>query len=212
MSLPAHQSRPQQIVPVSRRHDAPAADRLAEAILGLVGEVPATAETPDASTEARSAAVVASASRRAAMVAGSLALPPGPLGWLTVIPELIAIWRIQAQMVADLAGVHGQHWRLGREQMLFCLFRHTSAQAFRDFAVRAGERWLIQQATQATLQNAARLVGVKLSKRAVGRGAARWLPVIGAVGVGAYAWYDTRQVARTAIALFAGADTDERRD
>jgi hypothetical protein len=46
---------------------------------------------------------------------------------------------------------------------------------------------------------------VKLSKRALGRGAARWLPVLGAVGVGAYAWYDTRQVARTAQALFAGA-------
>jgi hypothetical protein len=29
------------------------------------------------------------------------------------------------------------------------------------------------------------------------------LPVAGALGVGAYAWYDTRQVARTAIAMFS---------
>jgi hypothetical protein len=40
-----------------------------------------------------------------------------------------------------------------------------------------------------------------------GRGIARWLPVVGAIGVGAYARYDTRQVARTAIALF-GAHGD----
>ena len=30
----------------------------------------------------------------------------------------------------------------------------------------------------------------------------RWLPVVGAMGVGAYAYYDTRQVAKTAVALF----------
>ncbi|MEW5296878.1 MAG: hypothetical protein WDW36_000125 [Sanguina aurantia] len=32
----------------------------------------------------------------------------------------------------------------------------------------------------------------------------RWLPVVGALGVGAYAYHDTGQVAKTAIALFGG--------
>ena len=45
-------------------------------------------------------------------------------------------------------------------------------------------------------------IGVSLSRRLVGRGIARWLPVIGALGVGAYAYYDTGQVARTAMTLF----------
>ena len=48
------------------------------------------------------------AAAKAAVTAGSLAMPPGPLGWLTIAPELLAVWTIQAQMVSDLAGVYGK--------------------------------------------------------------------------------------------------------
>jgi hypothetical protein len=34
------------------------------------------------------------------------------------------------------------------------------------------------------------------------RAASRWLPVVGALGVAAYAYYDTGQVAKSAIELF----------
>ncbi len=177
--------------------------RLGDAIIELLGQLPQTTESANMSPAARARVIADAAARKSALVAGTLALPPGPLGWLTVLPELYAIWKIQAQMVADIAGAYGRRWQLTREQMLFCLFRHSAAQAFRDIAVRAGERWLVQAAGLATVRAAARKIGVKLSQRGVGHGLARWLPVIGAMGVGAYAWYDTRQVARTAMDLFA---------
>jgi hypothetical protein len=53
------------------------------------------------------------------------------------------------------------------------------------------------------VERIAKQLGIKVGQRAVGAGVSRWLPVVGAVGVGAYAYYDTRQVAATAIALFA---------
>lgn len=178
------------------------AARFGRSVLDLLAEVPGSEEPAAQDVQARCRAIAEAAARKAGIVAGSLALPPGPWGWLTVMPELIAIWRIQAQMVADIAAARGRHWELGKEQLLFCLFRHTGAQAFRDFAVRAGQRWLLQGATQQMLANAARHIGLRLSKRAIGHGAARWLPILGAGAVGLYAWYDTRQVARTAMALF----------
>lgn len=187
-----------------RRHsitDAPA--RIGDTILELLGRIPDSTQRAVIEPQARAQAIAEAAARRAALLAGGLALPPGPLGWLTVLPELYAIWKLQAQMVADIAGAYGLRWRLTREQMLFCLFRHTAAQALRDIAVRAGQRWLVQTATLGVLRGAARSIGVRLSQRALGRGIARWLPVVGAMSVGAYAWYDTRQVGRTAIDLFA---------
>ena len=45
-------------------------------------------------------------------------MPPGPLGWLTIAPELLAVWKIQAQMVSDLAGVYGKAATLTREHMV----------------------------------------------------------------------------------------------
>lgn len=142
------------------------------------------------------------AAAKAALAAGSFALPPGPLGWLTLVPDLIVIWRIQAQMVADIGGCYGKAGLLGREQMLYCLFRHTAAQAVRDLVVRTGGRILIQSATNGMIQAIARKIGVNVAKKSAAKAISRWVPIIGAVGVGAYAYYDTAQVAKTAMEFF----------
>jgi uncharacterized protein (DUF697 family) len=161
----------------ARRRSAAAHSRVVEAILELLANVPST----DRHAESDPASVAREISRRAAakaaVTAGSLAMPPGPLGWLTIAPELLAVWKIQAQMVSDLAGVYGKTATLTKEHMVYCLFRHTAAQLLRDVAVR-------------------------VVQRSAGSAIARWLPAIGAVGVGTYAFYDTSQVAATAIELF----------
>lgn len=193
----------------SREIVAVTADRgespVAKAILEFVSRIPES-DVPrikgDAAEECRRLA--ASAAQKAAITAGTLALPPGPLGWLTVLPELVAIWRIQGQLVSDIAAAYGKTPKLGREQMLWCLFRHTAAQAFRDVAIRVGDRLVFRTTATSVLQRLAGRIGVSVSKRAVGKGISRWLPVVGALGVGAYAYYDTGQVAKTAIDLFSG--------
>jgi len=181
----------------------PASQKIEQQILDFLSEIPRSREQPSEHPQARVEAIALAARRKAFLASSSLALPPGPLGWLTVLPELVAIWKIQAQMVADIAAACGQHTNLTREQMLYCLFRHAAAQAVRDLAVRAGQRWVVHAATTHTLRSVAHRIGVKLSERALGSSLARMLPVAGALGVGAYAWYDTRQVARTAIAMFS---------
>lgn len=193
---------PAQLPAVPDEDDSSAGGRIANALLDVVGRIPPSRERrqDDPATAARDIANKAAA--RAALTAGSLALPPGPLGWLTVLPELLTVWKVQSQMVADIAAVFGRSATLGREQMLFCLFRHAASQAVRDLVVRAGERWLVRKASTGVLKTIARRIGTRWAERTVGRGFTRWMPVIGAVGVGAYAYYDTVQVAITAIELF----------
>jgi uncharacterized protein (DUF697 family) len=186
-------------VPVPRENPA---EKIAQAILNFIGQIPKTDEHKSRSPANSARVVAASAAAKAALTAGTLALPPGPLGWLTILPELVAVWKIQAQMVADIAAIFGRKSTLSREQMLYCLFRHMSAQAVRDLVVRVGERVMVRQASLRAMQNAAQKIGVKVSQRAIGKGLSRWLPVIGAIGVAAYAYGDTGQVAATAIELF----------
>jgi hypothetical protein len=182
--------------------DTDLSHRITETLLRFIGRVPDSGESPNAQPARRARALAHSAATRAAMTAGGLALPPGLLGWLTIVPELLAVWKMQAQMVADIAAVYGNDTRVTREQMIYCLFRHTAAQAVRDLAVQVGGRLLVQQASLGVLQTAAHSVGVHLTQHAISKGISRWLPVAGALGVGAYAYYDTRHVAQTAIALF----------
>lgn len=179
------------------------ANRVTQAILDFISRIPASKVDGADDPQARARQIASRAAQRAALTSGTLALPPGPLGWLTVLPELMAIWRIQAQMVSDIAAAYGRHTELGREQMLYCLFRHTAAQAFRDLVVRMGDRLLFRRMSFAVVERVAKQLGVKLSRRAVGEGLSRWLPVVGALGVGAYAYYDTGQVAATTIELFS---------
>lgn len=177
-------------------------ERLSQLVLDYVGAVPASSRRSAIEPRSAARALARSAARKAAATSGSLALPPGPLGLLTLMPDLIAVWKIQSQLVADIAAVYGRSATLTKEQMLFCLFRHLASQAVRDLVVRAGERWLVQRASLALLQAVASRIGVHLSKKMIGNSLSRWLPVAGALGVGAYAYYDTTQVAATAMALF----------
>jgi hypothetical protein len=184
--------------------------RMTQAILDFVSQVPSSKVGNSNEPEVEARRLANRAAQRAALTASSLALPPGPLGWLTLLPELIAIWKIQGQMVSDIAAAFGHHATLGREQMLWCLFRHTAAQAFRDLVVRMGDRLIFRRMSHSVAQRVAKQVGVKLTQRTLTKGLSRWLPVIGALGVGAYAYYDTGQVASTAIALFNGeVDMDD---
>lgn len=187
-----------------------ASSRVTRAILDFISQIPDSKVHGQSDPDAEARRLANRAAQRAALTAGTLALPPGPLGWLTILPELISIWKIQAQLVSDIAAAYGKHAELGREQMLWCLFRHTSAQAFRDLVVRLGDRLIFRRVSYGVIERIAKQIGVKVTQRALGEGLSRWMPVIGAIGVGGYAYYDTRQVAATTIALLKSEiSTDE---
>lgn len=189
------------LVPVAAPENLPS--KMGDAILALVLHVPDSRESQVEQPRARAQALGRAAARQASLLAGSLALPPGFLGWLTILPELLGVWRLQAQMVADIAAAFGKSTSLGREQMLYCLFKHVSAQLFRDVVVRVGERYVVKAASLAFIQTAARTLGVRVTQNVIGKSVSRLVPLIGAMGVGAYAYFDTSQVAKTAIELFS---------
>ncbi|MEO8741452.1 MAG: hypothetical protein ABI537_17370 [Casimicrobiaceae bacterium] len=174
---------------------------LVDALENVVSGVPATRQhsVDDPGVAARKLARMAGA--RAAALSGALALPPGLLGMLTVLPDLIVIWRVQAQMVADIAGLYGKDLQLTRSHMAYCLFRHAASQVARDFAVRTGQRLMIRQLSGGALRSALTSAGMAVTKRVAGTAASRWLPVVGATAVAAYAYYDTIQVAKTAVTM-----------
>jgi hypothetical protein len=177
-------------------------EQLRDALLELVSRIPVSREASSAAPAERARALILQASSKAAVISGSLALPPGLIGLLTILPELQLVWSTQAQLVADIAAVYGKSYQLGRQQMIFCLFRHVAGQLLRDVVVRAGERYLVRPTTLRVVRQLLERIGVKVAERTAGRALSRLVPVVGAIGVGGYAFYDTRQVGRTAVALF----------
>lgn len=175
----------------------------AEKLLDVVGRIPAPREEKSDDPEARAKVIARNAAIKAAAAAGTLALPPGPLGWATIGPELYAVWKIQTQMVADIAGAYGKPELLTREQMLYSLFGHTAASAFRNLVVNVGERYLIRRAPLSALYAIGNKIALRIAQRGAGRLVTRWVPALGALGVAGYVYVDTGHVADTSIRLFS---------
>lgn len=187
---------------IERAADTGLGQRITDAVMKVISQVPSSSERRRDDPAVRARVLARQAARATAGISGSAALVPGPLGVLTLLPDLYAVWKLQTQMVSDIAAVYGKTATLGREQMLFCLFRHMASHLLRDVAVRSGERYLVRRATLQLLQNLAAAIGLKLAQRTVTKAVARYAPVVGAMGVGGYAYFDTMQVARTATELF----------
>jgi len=178
------------------------------AIERVITDVPAPKTHKVTDPDRQADLIARTAARQAAVLSGSLALPPGPFGMLTVLPDIYLIWKTQRQMVADIFALYGRSAELTRVHMLYCLFRHAASQVLRDVAVRTGQRIVVQQLSSGAVKSIVSKVGVTVSKRVAGSAAGRWVPIAGAAAVGAYAYWDTQQVAKTARRLLADPSLD----
>ena len=178
-------------------------DKLFGILFKVIHEIPTSTEKETSEALIRSRKLISGASFKAAAISGALALPAGPLGWLTILPDLAAIWRLQAQMVADIGGAFGKKGKLTEESMIYCLFRHASAQVVRDLVTRMAERVVVQRGSLRAAENVLESIGIKLVHRVARGGLWRLLPAIGALAVAGYAYYDTDQVGQTAIEFFS---------
>ncbi len=176
---------------------------VSKVLLELVSRIPTSGEVTTSDPKKRAQLIARSTAVKAAGISGALSLPPGPFGLATLLPDLLAIWRLQQGMVADIAAAFGKSAYLKKETMIYCLFKHGGAALMRDLVVRAGERYLIHQTALKTIQHILQKIGIRVTQKVIGKSISRWVPVLGAVGVGAYAYYDTAQVAATAIELFS---------
>lgn len=195
------------LIPVTQEKPASDVHGMIERVIASVPK-PRTVAVADPDRQA--ALIARKAAKRSAMLSGALALPPGPFGMLTVLPDLYLIWQTQRQMVADIFGLYGRSAELTRVHMLYCLFRHAASQVLRDVAVRTGQRMMMQQLSAGALKHVVSKIGANVTRRLTGRAASRWVPLAGAAAVSAYAYWDTLQVAKTARRLLTTSADDDR--
>ena len=185
-------------------------EKLSTLLFELITDIPESLYSPNENADDKINKLIRQAAIKASAVSATLSVPAGFTGVLTSIPDIAAIWRIQAQLVSDIAATYGKFAQLSREAMVWCLFRHSAAQLVRDIAVRTGSRIVVQKLSLAALEVLLKKIGLKISTKILGKIALRAIPAIGAIGNGAYSFYDTYEVGKTAAAYFkALADKPE---
>jgi hypothetical protein len=181
----------------------PAQQTIFRVLENLVTSVPSSNEPLSTTPQDRAKEIVRMAGLKAGALSAGLAIPPGPAGMLTVIPDLIQVWNIQRQIVSDIAACYGKSAQLNQQMMVYCLFRHGAAMLARDIIVRVGERMILKQGSLRMMQKVLQRVSIKMTQKAIGKSISRWVPVIGPIVVGGYSMIDTRSVGKTAIETFS---------
>lgn len=176
---------------------------LVKALIHVLSSTPDSSELEATNPDARARQVIQTAALRAAAISGSCAAVSGPLSLLTVVGDLVAVWKVQSQMVSDLAHVYGKQAQLRKEVMLYCLFRHGGTALLRDVATRTGQHLLLKKGALMAFEGALKRVGLNVTQKVIGKGLTRWVPVVGAAGMAGYAYWDTRKVGETAMVTFA---------
>lgn len=177
-------------------------EKVSSILFDLLTDIPGSlyGQTVDPDEKVRT--LIRKAALKASTVSATLSIPAGVTGVLTSIPDIAAVYRIQAQLVSDIAATYGRLAQVSREAMVWCLFRHSAASLLRDVVVHTGSRIIIQKVSVGVLQKILQKIGVKISQKLLGKIALRAIPAIGALGNGAYTYYDTYEVGKTAAAYF----------
>ena len=173
-------------------------DKAINIIFDLITNIPESIYVSSMDPDSRVKLITQRASFKAATVSTTLSIPAGFTGVLTAIP--------------DIAATYGKLALLSREAMVWCLFRHSAAQLLRDVAVRTGSRVVVQKLSTTALKKVIEKVGLKISSTFLSKSLLRAIPAIGAIGNGAYAYYDTTEVGKTAAAYFRALADQEKTD
>ena len=135
-----------------------------------------------------------SAAREAFLVSSAASLPPGPAGMLTLVPEFVAVTKIQVNLVYRIAKYYGKEGSVDRVTLLLVFGQAFGIGAGR-IALREAEKRLAVRLLQ---ERAGRTLGQRLGAR-VGRrmalaGLGRWIPLVSAPVFGLIARSLTRKI------------------
>lgn len=152
--------------------------------------------------EIRMQRMIRNTSLQTSSISAALSIPGGITGLVTVLPEVVAIWRLQSQLVSNIASMYGQSHIVTKEQMLWCMFRQMGFGLFKEFVIQQGGVYLVKQMSDKAFTAALRKLSHGLLTRQGTRVAGRVIPVIGSVSAGALSYYDTFRVGKNAKKLY----------
>lgn len=135
-----------------------------------------------------------------AMIAGAAGLVPGPWGMLAAVPEIIAVIRNQSKMIFDLCVALGKHQHIRAELVIGVLMSSMGSGGTSLIAVQGG-KLLVKRASLRVMQKVIAMLGGKVTQQLLKSMVGKWLPVVGAAAMAAWARYSTKKLGEKAVEL-----------
>ncbi len=144
------------------------------------------------------------AAQRAFKISTALGLIPGPVGIATIFPEIVALTKLQLNLIGRIARYHNKQEKVTRELILL-IFGNVVGIAVGEAVIkRAGTTLVIKSVQTRVMRALARQVGSRIIDRAAQKAIARWIPMVLAPVFGYFSRSMTEKIGREAERIFAG--------
>lgn len=130
-------------------------------------------------------------------------IPPGPFGLATIVPELIALTKLQVNLIYRIAKYYGKEEKLTPTLMIHVFATGFGIALGRTVLRKVGTRVIIKALSTQAIRKVAQQIGVKIGARVVQRLGARWLPFVTAPIFGAFSKSQTTRIGNAAIEIFS---------
>ena len=145
--------------------------------------------------------MIKSASWIAFSISTTAGLPPGPIGWATILPEIIALTKLQMNLIAKIAKYYGKEKQLNPTIIAYIFANEAGIAIGRTIAKRAGSRLIIRSVGPKVLRPIAQKISARIAARITQRALGRWIPFVLAPIFGAYSKHMTTRIGKEADKL-----------
>ncbi len=143
------------------------------------------------------------AASKAFKISTALGLIPGPAGLMTVLPEVIALTRLQISLIYRIARHYGRTKMVDKEIVLLILANVMGVAGGEVLVRRAGERLVIKTANTRVVKALARRIGTHVIDTAAEKAVGRWIPLAIAPLFGYLSRSLTRKIGMEAVRLLS---------
>ncbi len=147
--------------------------------------------------------MVRSASWRAFGISAGLGLIPGPVGMAVILPEIIAITKLQIDLVYRIAAFYCKRNVVDKTIILLIFGHALGIHIGKSVVEKVGARTVVKTLTSSAVRKIAQNIGMKIGGMAVQKGAGRYIPFVMAPLFGFFSKFMTEEIGREAIELFS---------
>jgi hypothetical protein len=147
--------------------------------------------------------MIRKASRAAFLISTGAGIPTGPVGLATIIPEVIAITKLQINLIFKVAKFHQQEAKVNKTIILAVLGVAVGVVLKHALINKVGTRVIVKSLSAEGAKRITREIGEKFAAGLLKRGLGRWIPLMLAPVFGYLSLSMTRKIGREAESLFS---------
>ena len=142
--------------------------------------------------------MIESAAKRAFKVSTALGLIPGPVGLMAILPEVVAVTKIQINLIHRIARYHEKSEKVSPEMVLLILGNVFGVAAGAVLTRKAGTTLVIRSVNSRLMRRVARRIGNRMVDAIAEKAIGRWIPIATAPVFGYLSKSLTRRVGNEA--------------